>query len=165
MHFVQKNFVKKILEFHGQFKTLLMDISLADGSRSVRNCLTTTYKIEIGKRNVDIQFIVLPDAKQNRTLLGVNFLENAVIVLNMPQRYWFFEQQPDEHYDFADAWPVTLNVVKTIKVGRKDITPNKVNSSVDSSKRKAEMHLFADNNKKQSYVSDFEYFGPEMPGY
>ena len=25
------------------------------------------------------------------------------------------------------------------------------------------MQLVADNNKKQSYVSDFEYFGPEMP--
>ena len=77
--------LKKILEFHGcKFKTLLMDFSLADGSRSVKNCLTTTCKIEIGKRNFDIQFIVLPDAKQNRTLLGVDFLETAGIVLNMP---------------------------------------------------------------------------------
>ena len=53
--------------------------------------------------------------------------------------------------------------METIKVGRRDVTPNKKNSSVDSSKRKAELQLVADNNKKQSYVSDFEYFGPEMP--
>ena len=67
----------------------------------------------------------MPDAKQNRTLLGVDFLETAGIVLNIPQRYWFFEQQPDEHYDFADTWPVALNLVETIKVGRRDLQINK----------------------------------------
>ena len=81
-----------------------MDISLAHGSRSVRDSLSTIVKctIEIDKRNFDIQFIVLPNAKQNRNLL-VDFLEKAVIVFNMPQIYWFFQQQRDERYDFADA--------------------------------------------------------------
>uniref|UniRef100_A0A1I8NJ43 Peptidase A2 domain-containing protein n=1 Tax=Musca domestica TaxID=7370 RepID=A0A1I8NJ43_MUSDO len=54
--------MKEIMDCNGcTFHSLRMDISLADGSRSVQECLATTCKMEIGRKTVDIQFVVLPN--------------------------------------------------------------------------------------------------------
>ena len=48
--------------------------------------------------------------------MGADFLEQAGIVLNMGQRYWFFESSPMQLYGFAEASPLNLNLIETIKV-------------------------------------------------
>lgn len=42
--------------------------------------------ISLGGRENKIKMIALPDALENKTLLGIDFLETAMIVLNTPQR-------------------------------------------------------------------------------
>lgn len=67
---------------------------MADGSTQTQDLLYTTVEIEIESRVFDIDFIVLPDAEDNRTLLGIDFLEKAAIVLVIPQRCWFYAGNP-----------------------------------------------------------------------
>lgn len=63
------------------------EIKLADGSSKTINLLLTTIKITIGNRILPITFSVIPTAIDNRTLLGIDFLESNGIILNLPQKY------------------------------------------------------------------------------
>lgn len=113
-----------------------MDISLADGSRSIRNCLSTICKIEIGGRTFDIQFVILPDAQHNRTILGTDFLEKAEMVLNMGQKYWFFERDPEVHFDFLSPWPLNFNLIDSMEVANRIVIPDKFQAvNAESSQR------------------------------
>lgn len=58
------------------------DITLADGTTKTTNLLTTTIDIVIGGRILPITLAVIPEASENRTLLGIDFLETSGIVLN-----------------------------------------------------------------------------------
>ncbi|KAJ8980956.1 hypothetical protein NQ317_001220 [Molorchus minor] len=64
-------------------------VTLANGSK----ILTTTVDIEIGHRVFEIDFVILPTAEDNRTLLGIDFLEKAAMVL-------FFADKPVQRYEF-----------------------------------------------------------------
>lgn len=107
--------------------------------------MATVCEIIIGGRNINIQFIILPDAENNRTLLGADFLEKAGIVLNMAQRYWYFEDDPMQHYDFAKTGPV--NLIETVKVA--NVTPRR--------------RMKVKQPRSEAYVSEFESYGPEIP--
>lgn len=116
--------LKKVMDFHGCiYSKVRMEISLADGSRSVQDCLSTICKIFIGGRSLNIQFVILPNAPNNRTLLGADFLEQAAIVLNMGQGYWCFEDDPKSHFEFPECLPLNLNLIKTIKVVNRNAKP------------------------------------------
>ncbi|KAL1487683.1 hypothetical protein ABEB36_015660 [Hypothenemus hampei] len=69
-------------------------VTLADGSRQTTKILHTTVEIQVGNRTLDINFVVLSDAEDNRTLLGIDFLEKAAMVLMLPQRAWFYADEP-----------------------------------------------------------------------
>lgn len=49
--------------------------------------------------------MALPDADDKRTLLGIEFLKEARIILNISQRAWFFADKPSKwiNYSFADT--------------------------------------------------------------
>lgn len=144
--------LKRIMDFKGyMFKSVRCEITLADGSTSFERCLSTVCKITIGGRSLDIHFIVLPNAKNNRTLIGADFMEQAGIVLNMGQRYWYFESEPTEHFDFVNPLPLELNLVERVKV------------SDPIGKRKQEDELVKEAVQSKVYMSEFEYYGPEVP--
>ncbi|XP_036322142.1 uncharacterized protein LOC118736151 [Rhagoletis pomonella] len=144
--------LKRIMDFKGYvFKSVRCEITLADGSTSLERCLSTVCKITIDGRTLDIHFIVLPNAKNNRTLVGADFMEQAGIVLNMGQRYWYFENEPTEHFDFADPLPLELNLVERVKV------------SDPISKRKQEDEWVKEAVQAKVYMSEFEYYGAEVP--
>ena len=74
--------LKRIMHFHGQkYEKVRCDVCLADGSSSVKDCLSTVCKIVIGGRALNLYFIILPEADSNRTLIGADFMEQAGIVL------------------------------------------------------------------------------------
>lgn len=159
--------MKEIMDCNGcTFHSLRMDISLADGSRSVQECLATTCKMEIGRKTVDIQFVVLPNARHNRTLLGTDFLEKAGIVLNMGQKYWYFEEEPEVHYLFAEPLPLHLNLIESIKVVKKIASPNAIHAARIQAQKRKMVEQSPDRSMQSSsrYISDFEYFGPDIGG-
>ncbi|GFV37225.1 hypothetical protein TNCV_1056291 [Trichonephila clavipes] len=55
-----------------------------------KGALRTFQTIILEGRKFKTPFIILPDAKNNSTLLGVDFLENAGIVLNFRKNCWTF---------------------------------------------------------------------------
>ncbi|XP_017473239.1 PREDICTED: uncharacterized protein LOC108364160 isoform X2 [Rhagoletis zephyria] len=142
---------KSVMDFKGcKYRNVKCEITLADGSTSTQACLSTVCEILIGGRRLNIEFIILPNACGNRTLIGMDFLEQAGIVLNMGQRYWYFESDPMQHFDFAPALPLKLNFIETVKV------------SSTRPKRVAEEEPEREVDRSKMYMSEFESYGPEF---
>lgn len=63
--------LKKIMDFKGcQYESIMCNVSLADSTCCNRKCLTTTCKVVIGGRCLNIKFLIFPEDKSNRTLIG-----------------------------------------------------------------------------------------------
>lgn len=84
------------------FQTMPADITLADGSFITINVMTTICNVFLGNRFLEIKIIFFSNAKNEKSLLGTDFLEQNGIVLNMAQRYWFFEDEPKQKYSFTN---------------------------------------------------------------
>lgn len=98
-----------------QFTERNAEISLADGTVKMEALLICTVEVVIGNRILPITLTVLPNARDNRTLLGIDFLESAGITLNLPQRVWSFIDKPQETFQFLQLKNEKLpNVVKKI---------------------------------------------------
>lgn len=66
-------------------------VRLADGSARTRRVLLTTLEVRISpERSVTLEFTVFPDAQNNETLLGMDFLVAAGIVLDFASSTWHF---------------------------------------------------------------------------
>lgn len=69
-----------------------------------------TLKVQIpvnfANRVVFNEFIILLDLTNNKSLLGVDFLRNAGIVIDIPGERWYFSDSPDRAYateEFPEA--------------------------------------------------------------
>ncbi|KAI5643778.1 hypothetical protein NE865_04174 [Phthorimaea operculella] len=78
------------------FKT---QVSLADGSSKMMELLSVSVNITMGNRVLPINFTVFPDA-ETRTLLGIDFLQSNGIILDLGQRVWFFNDNPEMKFEF-----------------------------------------------------------------
>ncbi|GFU19867.1 hypothetical protein NPIL_639091 [Nephila pilipes] len=76
---------------------------LADGHKFEVEVYTTSIVIRLEGRVIRTPLIALPYAKENPTLLGMDFLQKAGIVLNLKHRNWFFRDSPHRTYDFVRA--------------------------------------------------------------
>ncbi|KOB68157.1 Retrovirus-related Pol polyprotein from transposon 17.6 [Operophtera brumata] len=83
-----------------QFAETKAQVDLADGSSSMMTLLTTQVLITMGGRMLPINFSVIPNAEDNRTLLGIDFLEQNSIVLHLAQRFWYFAEDPETKHEF-----------------------------------------------------------------
>lgn len=63
-----------------------MDIVLANGISKRQKVETITDTVTLRGRTIPSSFIALPGRHENQTLLGVDFIEDAVIDINIPQR-------------------------------------------------------------------------------
>ncbi|KAI8118989.1 hypothetical protein CVS40_9414 [Lucilia cuprina] len=90
------------------FQDVCAEITLADGSITTGKVMSTTCDVIIGNRLCKIGLIYLPNATINRTLLGADFLEQAGIVLNMAQKYWYFEDQPKQKFSFTNLMEIEV---------------------------------------------------------
>ncbi|XP_038211455.1 uncharacterized protein LOC119831956 [Zerene cesonia] len=87
------------LEKHGcVFDEQTVDLTLDDSVEKRQNVLVCKTTVHLMERKIPTTFIVLPEAKENRTLLGVDFLQNAGIVINLPQYTWHFIDEPEEQH-------------------------------------------------------------------
>lgn len=68
------------------FNNANVRIGLADGTSSQENVLTANVDVKLAGRIINATFIVLPHARGNRTLFGMNFIEKAEMVLDFSQR-------------------------------------------------------------------------------
>lgn len=104
--------LKTILTRNGcVFQDVTADVVLADGSITTGTVMSTICEIRIGNRIRKIRFIYLPKSKNNRTLLGMDFLDQAGIVLNIPQRYWHFDDEPKTRFNFTNPLEMALHTL------------------------------------------------------
>lgn len=87
----------KNIGFHFQEENTV--VTLADGVPRPQNILTGRIPVKLKDRCILTKFIVLPEARDNDTLLGVDFIVDARMIINIPQLAWNFEDEPDVHYD------------------------------------------------------------------
>ncbi|GFT27344.1 retrovirus-related Pol polyprotein from transposon 297 [Trichonephila clavipes] len=74
----------KFLQEHDvTFKNKRISFMMADGIRQTVMALSTVVDLYIEGKVIPTEFLVLPDAKGNKTLLGLDFLNAAGIVLDV----------------------------------------------------------------------------------
>ncbi|GFV55619.1 retrovirus-related Pol polyprotein from transposon 297 [Trichonephila clavipes] len=106
-----------LLQQGAAFEKTVISLSFADGIVTQKEVLRTFQTVILEGRKFKTPIIILPDAKKNSTLLGVDFLENAGIVLNFRKNCWTFWDDFRKSYNFAtpyqstsvNVWPVAIN--------------------------------------------------------
>ncbi|KAL0821643.1 hypothetical protein ABMA28_005084 [Loxostege sticticalis] len=79
-----------------------MSITLADGIPKRQMVLTARAPVTIYGRVVPSTFVILPQATHNITLLGVGFIMDAMLMLNIPQMTCRFLDEPSIAYDLEE---------------------------------------------------------------
>ncbi|XP_047985391.1 uncharacterized protein LOC125225628 [Leguminivora glycinivorella] len=77
-------------------------ITLADGVDRVQEVLNLRCVVNVCDRAVPTKFIVFPGKRDTRTLLGVPFLQDAGIIVNLPQMIWHFIDKPTTMYELGE---------------------------------------------------------------
>ncbi|XP_018560983.1 uncharacterized protein LOC108903332 [Anoplophora glabripennis] len=81
------------------FKQDKIYVGLADGSTKLENVLITYVDVKIQGRVIPTRFIILTDAVNNSTLLGINFIQDARISVDVSNRMWSFSDAPFVKYE------------------------------------------------------------------
>ncbi|GFU59449.1 hypothetical protein TNCV_1176961 [Trichonephila clavipes] len=63
--------------------------------------LSTVVDLYIEGKDIPTEFLVLPDAKGNKALLGLDFLNAAGIVLDVQGGKWHVSGNPRKQYKFS----------------------------------------------------------------
>ncbi|KAI5645352.1 hypothetical protein NE865_02439 [Phthorimaea operculella] len=83
-------------------------ITLADGVVRDKRVLKVKVPVTIENKTVVTTFIVMPDSRDNRTLLGMPFLRSAHIIVDCGQFTWYFTESPQVVYELYDEKFVTF---------------------------------------------------------
>ncbi|GBM19385.1 Retrovirus-related Pol polyprotein from transposon 412 [Araneus ventricosus] len=115
------NFLQK----RGQkFIEIDLAVCLADGQQSTSTVLKTTVPITVHGRTFRTDLIFLPHAKGN---LGVDFLRQSGIVMDMHNNFWYFGDKPNCRVPFAKDIPLpTIN--NPVKINRSSCPTNSITS-------------------------------------
>lgn len=65
-------------------KEIRGNVTLADGSRRYQRMLTLRAPVTLQARVIPTTFIIFPEARETKTLLGMGFLEDAGLLLDIP---------------------------------------------------------------------------------
>lgn len=71
-------------------KPIFININLADGSEKRLETLIITIDVELNKRIIPTTFLYSPSAKVKQTLLGIDFIVSAKMVLDFSKSLWKF---------------------------------------------------------------------------
>ncbi|GBM17012.1 hypothetical protein AVEN_133286-1 [Araneus ventricosus] len=85
---------------------MVVTITLADGSRTTMETCTVPVSIDIEERNVPINMLALPKEKDNRKLLGSDFLEMSGIVQDLKNKRLYFSDKPYQKIYFRKTLDV-----------------------------------------------------------
>lgn len=64
------------------------------------NALKIQVDVWLGNRIISTEFTILPHLKDNRTLLGCDFLDKAHIILNIPMNAWYVCGNNERKFQF-----------------------------------------------------------------
>ncbi|GFW41429.1 hypothetical protein TNCV_465201 [Trichonephila clavipes] len=90
-----------------------MQMTLADGRTQTTEILTTSVGISIQGKVIPTELLFLKNARGNRTLLGIDFLTAAGIVLDLQRKQWYFTETSHRKDNFVKA-PPNINALLTV---------------------------------------------------
>jgi hypothetical protein len=82
------------------FHKVNLNVTLADGMQKFSEVYNTKIDIELMGKRIPTTLFALPTAKDNRTLLGTDFLSKAGICLDTQNRKWYFNCNPRKRFNF-----------------------------------------------------------------
>ncbi|GFS63026.1 CCHC-type domain-containing protein [Nephila pilipes] len=82
------------------FEKKIISLMMADGIRQTITALSAVVNLYIEGKVIPTEFLVLPEAKGNKTLLERDFLNAAGIVLDVQGGKWYFSENPRSQYEF-----------------------------------------------------------------
>lgn len=91
-----------------KFRKEKAQISMADGIPRLQTVQLVTVPVTLCGRTIATNFVVLLESQDNRTLLGIGFLEDAGIILDLSQFTWHFNNAPNKIYKLYDEEIVTF---------------------------------------------------------
>lgn len=106
---------QKLIQKGIPFQKVNAEIVLADGIARNEVVYSTLVDIIIGKRFKKIRFICLPNAIGNRTLLGVDFLKECGMVLDLAQHTWYFKDDPKQIFSFKSHSSVLKTSISMVE--------------------------------------------------
>ncbi|GFT00040.1 retrovirus-related Pol polyprotein from transposon 297 [Trichonephila clavipes] len=127
----------KFLQEHDvTFTNKRISFMMADGIRQTIMALSTVVDLYIEGKVIPTEFLALPDAKGNKTLLGLDFLNAAGIVLDVQGGKWHFSRNPRKQYKFFKKTleDITLSAFELRKDEGKNLSPEqarKINILLD----------------------------------
>ncbi|XP_028042673.1 uncharacterized protein LOC114252393, partial [Bombyx mandarina] len=77
-----------------KFRTENMSVRLADGTTRNTKILLTHADVELSSVCIPIEFIIFPDSQNNETLLGIDFILKARLIIDFSSMTWRSADQP-----------------------------------------------------------------------
>lgn len=74
-----------------------VEVTLADGGTTVRTAQVVTAPVTLQGRTLPTTFMILPDTPHAQTLLGIDFIVAAGLVLDFGLRLWHFHKEAQRH--------------------------------------------------------------------
>ncbi|GFS75118.1 CCHC-type domain-containing protein [Nephila pilipes] len=114
-HCIAGELLYEILKKRGAgFQKTQLTMSLADGTKNEVEAYTTCVDVGLEGKVIKTNLIALSLAKENRTLLGTDFLKDDGVVLVLKDRNWYFNDFPRRKFEFAeDATACNVNTMTT----------------------------------------------------
>ncbi|XP_063896668.1 uncharacterized protein LOC135118465 [Helicoverpa armigera] len=83
------------------FNSSSQNVKLADGIIRTMDVLTTTLEVHLESKVITVPFIVFPDSTNNETLLGIDFITAAGIVIDFDKDIWYFSSDDNIKYTLS----------------------------------------------------------------
>lgn len=90
------------LETQNFLKEEVVQITLADGIPRVQNAKSGQVKIQLHGRVIHTNVVGLPDSKNEWTLLGVDFIGKAGIIIDVSRSEYHFRKTPHQLFNFIN---------------------------------------------------------------
>ncbi|GFX42985.1 retrovirus-related Pol polyprotein from transposon 17.6 [Trichonephila clavipes] len=145
-----------LLQQGAAFEKIVISLSFADGIVTQKDVQRTFQTVILEGRKFKTSFIILPDAKNNSTQLGVDFLENAGIVLNFRKNCWNFCDDSRKSYNFVTPYLSTYVNVRPVALNNCQLREDEGQEPLGS--QRAELDCLLKNHH-----SIFEVGGEAIP--
>ncbi|KAJ8980343.1 hypothetical protein NQ317_019230 [Molorchus minor] len=83
-------------------------VKLADGNAKEEMVLVTHQDVILQGRSIATKFIIFPEAT-NFTLFGIDFLQDAQVILNLGENSWKFSDSPESKFPLNYELPLPCN--------------------------------------------------------
>lgn len=157
--------LQTILEKQGnKFHRESMALSFADGIIRQLEVKTTVATVEVKGRRIDTTFLAIPSTPAAQTLLGVDFIRQLGMVIDMKHNRWHISGSRHENYLFAekDETPrFTENISYTNVATPRDET---IRAIFDDVEMMDPLSPIPDTPVHQEWPINDRFYGPPPPG-